>query len=312
MAEVRVVGDRARGLTGWLPGVRRKLDSRELTHAVSQFNPDVIHAVSDPATASSSGFHRVFVTCDAPEHLATAPGAGRDMRGHLVCASTAARDSAIRAGFPADRISVVPPGVHMPSRDGSRRMARGNCFLFVGPREGPGNFDALLNAVATTPTLGDTRIVVFGGGSLSGSERKRVASLGLEGRVVAAEGDEIALAGHYASALALVHPALSDDFAMPVLEAMAWGCPVACSRTGAMLERGGDAALYFDPTDLNDIGTALVHLAADSGLRERMSAAGISRASECPWVASAVKMLAVYASVDVAAAKPADATASRS
>ncbi|HUG11948.1 MAG TPA: glycosyltransferase, partial [Opitutaceae bacterium] len=271
IVDIRFVGGRRVSGPAWMNSLRRRLDARDLANAIADFKPDVVHRAGHTTPAGYQGTHRLFSTFNDPAAVAHSASSFESSHGHLICPSERARSQAIQVlGLPRDQVSVTPPVVRSPQSQGINRTARGNFFLFVGPRSAAANFDSLLQAVATTPTLSHTRIVAFGGGSFTGSERERIATLGLAGRVTAVSGDDDALAGYYASALALVHPRISDDFGIRVLEAIANGCPVACSRTSSLPGVGGDAALYFDPTDPADIATALVHLSADAGLRERL------------------------------------------
>ncbi|HUG12618.1 MAG TPA: glycosyltransferase family 1 protein [Opitutaceae bacterium] len=297
LAEIRIVGGRRTSVPSWISGLRRRQHAREVASAIADFKPDIVHRAGHTTPAGYRGTHRIFSTFSDPATVAHSASTFESSHGHLICPSESARSQAIQVlGLPRDQVSVTPPVVRSPQSQGISRSARGNFFLFVGMRSAAANFDSLLQAVATTPTLSHTRIVAFGGGSFTGSERERFATLGLAARVTAVSGDDDALAGYYASALALVHPRISDDFGIPVLEAISNGCPVASSRTSSLPGVGGDAALYFDPTDPADIATALVHLSVDAGLRERLAAAGRVRAAQFTWKACAEKMLEVYRS----------------
>ncbi len=62
-----------------------------------------------------------------------------------------------------------------------------------------------------------------------------------------------------------VYPSLYEGFGLPVVEAMACGTPVACARSSALPEVGGDAVLYFDPLDVEDMTEAIVAGLGKSG-----------------------------------------------
>jgi glycosyltransferase involved in cell wall biosynthesis len=61
----------------------------------------------------------------------------------------------------------------------------------------------------------------------------------------------------YRNASALVYPSLYEGFGIPCLEAMACGCPVACSRAASLPEICGDTAVYFDPHSVEDIARGI-------------------------------------------------------
>jgi glycosyltransferase involved in cell wall biosynthesis len=63
----------------------------------------------------------------------------------------------------------------------------------------------------------------------------------------------------YEKARALVFPSLFEGFGIPVLEAMALGCPVAASNATSVPEVAGDACILFDPTDTAQIAGAIEH-----------------------------------------------------
>jgi glycosyltransferase involved in cell wall biosynthesis len=95
----------------------------------------------------------------------------------------------------------------------------------------------------------------------------------------------------YRRASALVFPSLYEGFGQPVLEAMACGCPVACSDIPALVEVAGDAARTFRPTDPAGIADATNDLLADPA---PYSARGLERAAEFTWDKAAGQHESVY------------------
>jgi glycosyltransferase involved in cell wall biosynthesis len=74
----------------------------------------------------------------------------------------------------------------------------------------------------------------------------------------------------YTRATALVFPSTLEGFGWPIIEAQAAGCPVVTTNRPPMTEVGGDAAVYIDPSNLEDAATILLAALADrSSLSER-------------------------------------------
>jgi glycosyltransferase involved in cell wall biosynthesis len=101
------------------------------------------------------------------------------------------------------------------------------------------------------------------------------------------------LAALYSHALALVYPSEYEGFGLPVLEAMACGCPVICSDVSSLPEVGGDVALYIRPFDVRSMVDAMSEVRALSGeeraaLRRRC----LERAALFSWASHARQWLA--------------------
>jgi glycosyltransferase involved in cell wall biosynthesis len=95
----------------------------------------------------------------------------------------------------------------------------------------------------------------------------------------------------YRRAAAVVFPSLYEGFGLPPLEAMACGCPVACSVAASLPEVCGEAARYFPPDDLDEMAAAIEDVLADQA---GWSAKGIARASGFTWERSAAAHEDVY------------------
>ena len=106
--------------------------------------------------------------------------------------------------------------------------------------------------------------------------------------------DEETLDGLYRAADCFVFPSLAEGFGLPVLEAMLRGAPVACSNVTSLPEVAGDAALLFDPLDVDAIAVSVRRILEDPELAERLRVAGRERARRFTWEESARLTLACY------------------
>jgi glycosyltransferase involved in cell wall biosynthesis len=172
--------------------------------------------------------------------------------------------------------------------------------LFVSSLWPYKNCDNLLRAWAhARRDLGGRGLVIVGPArdqSYLTRLRSLAAGLGIAGEVTFAGGVPLAeTAAFYQAADAFVYPSLNETFGLPILEAMACGCPVVTSETSAMPETAGDAALLADPADPASIARALVSAVgpAADGLRT----AGLRRARHFTWGATAAATLEVYREV---------------
>jgi glycosyltransferase involved in cell wall biosynthesis len=111
---------------------------------------------------------------------------------------------------------------------------------------------------------------------------------GVEARGRVSQDD---LADLYRRAAALVFPSLYEGFGQPPLEAMASGCPVACSTGGSLPEVVGDAARLFDPTSVEDMAEAVGDVLDDP---EPWVQRGLERAARFTWDECARRHEAVY------------------
>ena len=142
-------------------------------------------------------------------------------------------------------------------------------------------FEAFARLRETRPQL---RLVLTGGGL----ERLEPLPDGVES-LGSVEPEH--LASLYRRAACLVFPSLYEGFGLPVLEAMACGCPVAASNAGAIPEVAGDAAVLFAPNDVDAMAEAMLET---DRRRDELRALGLARAAAYTWDETARRHEDVY------------------
>ena len=168
-------------------------------------------------------------------------------------------------------------------------------FLYVGARRYNKNFMGLLRAYAKFKCAGDIDLVAVGDDDAFSKEEKTfVHSLAIKGtlrHLNIVHEDELALA--YNNALALIFPSFYEGFGLPLVEAMACGTPVLASHASSIPEVAGDAALYFNPYDPDEIRAtmeAVLHSDAAGTLKKK----GLERAALFSWEDTAKETLKAY------------------
>ena len=186
----------------------------------------------------------------------------------IVCISEATRSSFLKH-YPVDPgiVRVVPLGVspafkRHPSKKplpGANEIGPdGKPFLlYVGSRQRYKNYHRLLQAYQTWERNQDIDLVVVGGKPTAADQALHDITPGLGTvRYVSSPSDEM-LCALYNRAEGFVYPSLSEGFGIPLLEAMASGCPLCISDIPVFHEVADDAATYFDPYSVEAIRNAL-------------------------------------------------------
>jgi glycosyltransferase involved in cell wall biosynthesis len=228
------------------------------------------------------------------------PAAARRSRRIIVDAESTRRDLETHLSTPPSKVDVVPlgvtPPVAQPSPDMRERLGLGDrpVVLSLSAKRPHKNLPRLLRAVAAIPAERRPALVVPGYPTSHEAELRTLATeLGIEVSFPAwLSAEEVE--GLYAVAACVAFPSLYEGFGLPVLEAMARGVPVATSNRSSLPEVAGDAAVLFDPTDIDAIRGAIERLLADRAERERLSAAGRARAAEFTWERTAELTVASY------------------
>jgi glycosyltransferase involved in cell wall biosynthesis len=126
--------------------------------------------------------------------------------------------------------------------------------------------------------------------------RSLAAELGIGDDLIFTGGVSLAeTVAFYRAADLLAYPSHNETFGLPILEAMACGCPVVTSQVSSMPEIAGGAAILCDPADPASIAEALVAGVAPD--RDRLRDMGFRRAGEFTWAAAAASTLDVYREV---------------
>lgn len=232
---------------------------------------------------------------------------------HLIADSEATKGDLLAAyGIPAKRISTVYPG-----RDESLRRVEdpaaiadvkdrygigGDYFLHVGTLHPRKNLVRLVEAFALLQrdsAHSGCRLVLAGRkGWLYEPLFRCVTALGLERKVVfTGYLPHSDLAPLLSGARCLAYPSLYEGFGFPVLEAMACGTPVACSKASSLPEIAGGAALLIDAEDTEAWAKALRQMLTNAELREDLVQRGYRRVREFSWGRAAQQVLGVFAEI---------------
>jgi glycosyltransferase involved in cell wall biosynthesis len=188
-------------------------------------------------------------------------------------------------GVPSDKIRVIHLGVDTDHFAFGDLASRQNFLLYPAatwPHKNHARlFAAFRQLRATDPTL---ELVLTGQGTEALAPQPGVRALG---RVTETELKHL-----YQTARAMVFPSLYEGFGMPIVEALACGCPVACSSVTALPEIAGAYVTYFDPYDVESIVEATS--VAMSSATHHSTEAGRVRAERFSWDQTAALHVEAY------------------
>jgi len=206
-----------------------------------------------------------------------------------------------------ERIDVIYPGVDpvfAPVTDAGQLAAVRSRFsidreyiLCAGIYKLRKNHAGLLRAFQRCLPNGIQAQLVIAGPMAEGEAVlcRLAAELGAAERVVfTGFVNDADLRALYSAARVCVCPSLYEGFGFTVLEAMACGAPVVCSRATSLPEAAGKAALYFDPHDPEEMAGRLVHVFSDDALRDSLIERGRQNLQRFRWAETARLTLAVY------------------
>jgi glycosyltransferase involved in cell wall biosynthesis len=224
------------------------------------------------------------------------PLLGKVSRTVLTVSEFSRQEIASAFGVPRDKISVVVEGgehiLRIPADTTAIQrfgLSGRPYILAVSSMAAHKNFQLVLDAISC---LGNPPFDV----AIAGGANPRV--FGVSGMV---DCERVKWLGYvsdaelralYESAICFVFPSLYEGFGIPPLEAMNCGCPVLASLAASIPEVCGDAALYFDPHDADELATLLLRVANDSALCAELVMKGHERAAQFSWEMAARQIVA--------------------
>lgn len=216
------------------------------------------------------------------------------------------RNISRKLSIPEEKIKVIYHGVSDAFKPLSnkeeimKRLSRkyniDSPFIFhVSSYQPRKNVEGIIKAFAVCKRKYGIEEKLVIGGKQPYKLRSIVKHLGLEKDVIfTGYIDEKDLPLFYNVAEVFVFPSFYEAFGMPILEAMASGCPLITSNVYAMPEIAGDATVLVNPYNVNEIAEAIYNVLSDKNLRRRLIQKGLRRAKMFSWEKCAEEHLKVY------------------
>jgi glycosyltransferase involved in cell wall biosynthesis len=227
----------------------------------------------------------------------------------VTVSESSAREISLVYGLPRRRITVIPNGISPayrgvvpapPAWYAAALGFDGPYLLAVGLMLPKKNQVAILHLLRALADRGHPhRLVLVGGpGPAEPLLREEARRLRLADRFLTLGfQEEGTLARLYAGASLFVFPSFHEGFGIPVVEAMAAGCPVLASRIGALEEVTGGVVPLVDPADREGMALEGRRILEDGAHRDRVVSAGRLRAERYSWESSASSLAALYRQV---------------
>ena len=219
---------------------------------------------------------------------------------HIICISNNTQKDLIKFfNVDINKTSVIHLGFSFRTREiKNPKKTNKPYLLYVGSRNGYKNFTRFIEAYATPKIRNFFDLVIFGGNKLNNEEISLFNRLQIpKENFKQVNGDDAMLAGYYKNALLFVYPSLYEGFGIPPLEAMHYGCPVACSNAGSIPEVVGNAALLFDPYSVESIRDNIISVAYEDKLRLSLTSKGFEQVKKFSWEKCARETYKVYKEV---------------
>lgn len=165
---------------------------------------------------------------------------------------------------------------------------KGDYFLFVGSFDPRKNLKQVLE-VFSLPEFSREKLIVIGGKSRSFNSVNVSLPLNVEIKVNCNDEE---LSSLYRNAKALINSSSYEGFGLPIVEAMASGCPLILSDIEVFKEVAGEGALYFEASSITELKTVLnLFLKTDSVTKHRIMFSNYERSLQYTWEKSATSLL---------------------
>ena len=222
---------------------------------------------------------------------------------HVITISESTRQAAItRYPVPPSKFTVIHHGSdgscagNGDSRD-LPEVCRGRRFIFsLGNTKPYKNIRRLIEAFGlVSKQCPDLFLMISGRGDGYATLAELTRNLGITRNVIFTEQlSDGQVQACFEEAMFFAFPSITEGFGLPVIEAMASGCPVLTSDASSLAEIAGSAAVLVDPMDVKSIAGGMTRLIRDDALRERLVVSGRLQAGRYTWRDCARKTLGVY------------------
>jgi len=198
-------------------------------------------------------------------------------------------------GVPEDKIKVIHLGNSLVNKPEGEPIINSPYILYVAKRLEYKNFKMLTEVFAKIKkNYPELKIVCSGGGNFTQEELKNFENLKIKGDVIYINANDKMLANLYKNAEAFIYPSKYEGFGVSLLEAMNMECPIIASNSSSIPEILGDAGLYINPEEPEDLENKIEMLLNNKKLREELIQKGLIQKEKFSWDKTAKQTVEYY------------------